>query len=524
MGVPASQSIDPRDFDDRVKKTLRVWVRGGGAIRPPLGLVPTAHSAPDHELLQWRNGLPDGDDALELRSDWRLLPNVSAAVAACMGGSEPVGLRPTYATLVEAMAERLYDLGVPIPWDYANADARPTSEQARVYSQMRGAGDGRLTEGVRPALVRAREAASVPSSAPGSVATFPLECAGTSLKYVRPRPRPVQPRGDASSSSGISRCAARIPPPVRVAGAPSFQATAPSPPLTEGGDLIGGRITAAPGGHTSAPQVDYPPLTGVRPSLRVPHRPLLAMPPFAITGAGARLTRATILPACRLSGNIEHAHCTPSPPLRVWDGCLHRVSIAIGRLPGDPARTPGGLGLPRPVGGRASAPHFLSALPSWHSCAPPPHRVPGRQDACSRCRVAAGWCPHGLRGAVPARGTRGRVSMPSPAPLRAYPCGGMSSGRAPRPVGFPPERHAACRPRTSASSHTQRAGHAGMRPRGGPLLARDPANGWHLPTRHRLAHSRRVRRTPHLSPVLGDTTPVARAVCPSPPPYAGLPV
>ena len=69
MGVAASQSIDPRDFDDRVKKTLRVWVRGGGAIRPPLGLIPTAHSAPDHELLQWRNGLPDGDDALELRSD-----------------------------------------------------------------------------------------------------------------------------------------------------------------------------------------------------------------------------------------------------------------------------------------------------------------------------------------------------------------------------------------------------------------------------------------------------------------------
>jgi hypothetical protein len=52
------------------------------------------------------------------------------------------------------------------------------------------------------------------------------------------------------------------------------------------------------------------------------------------------------------------------------------------------------------------------------------------------------------------------------------------------PGGFSPERHAACHLRVSASSHTQRAGRVGIRPRVGPLLARDPANGWHLPTRH----------------------------------------
>ena len=297
MGVAASQSIDPRDFDDRVKKTLRVWVRGGGAIRPPLGLIPTAHSAPDHELLQWRNGLPDGDDALELRSDWRLLPNVSAAVAACMGGSEPSGPRPVYTDLVEAMAERLYDLGVPIPWDYSNADARPTFDHARTYSQVRGAGDGRLTEGVRPARVRAREAAGVPSSAPGSIATFPLECAGTSLKYVRPQPRPAQPRGDAASSSGISRCAARIPPPVRVAGAPPLRAIAPSPPPSKGGDIIGARSTASAESHSAVPQVNRPPPTGARSPLRVPHGPLLAMPPSRVTrGGGPR--SAGRYPAC----------------------------------------------------------------------------------------------------------------------------------------------------------------------------------------------------------------------------------
>ena len=272
MGVAASQSIDPRDFDDRVKKTLRVWVRGGGAIRPPIGLIPTAHSAPDHELLQWRNGLPDGDDAFELRSDWRLLPNVSAAVAACMGGSEPSGPRPVYTDLVEAMAERLYDLGVPIPWDYSNADARPTFDHARTYSQVRGAGDGRLTEGVRPARVRAREAASVPSSAPGSVATFPLECVGTSLKYVRPQPRPAQPRGDAASSSGVSRCAARIPPPVHKADAPLLKAIAPPPPPPKGGSLMEARSTAATYGDSSTPQVKPPHPHGRLPASQVPSR------------------------------------------------------------------------------------------------------------------------------------------------------------------------------------------------------------------------------------------------------------
>ena len=361
IGVAASQSIDPRDFDDRVKKTLRVWVRGGGAIRPPVGLVSTAHSAPDSELLQWRNGLPDGDDALELRSDWRLLPNVSAAVAACMGGSEPPGPRPVYAVLVEAMAERLYDLGVPIPWDYANADARPTSDQARVYSQVRGAGDGRLTEGVRPALVRAREAAGVPPSAPGSVATFPLECAGTSLKYVRPRPRSAQPRGDAASSSGISRCASRIHPPARVAGALSLQAIAPSPPPLEGRDLIGVRSTAASGGRSAAPQVRSLASRGRMPRLGSLRGPALLCPPRDHRG-GARLARA--LSRLRVAGRGIPSMRTAHSPLTCACGMVASTAflIAIGRLSGDPARTPGGLGYPRSVGGRASAPHSSPAF------------------------------------------------------------------------------------------------------------------------------------------------------------------
>ena len=158
----------------------------------------------------------------------------------------------------------------------------------------------------------------------------------------------------------------------------------------------------------------------------------MPLPPSRSRSAGARSAWATISPAGRPSGNTEHAHCTPAPPLRVWDGCLHRVSIAIGRLSGDPARTPGGLGYPRSVGGRASAPHFPSAHPraSHH-----PAGCSGRQGAFRGAVWRWDCAPTWLRGAVPAHGTRGRVSRPSPAPLRAYPFGEMISGCEPCPVG-----------------------------------------------------------------------------------------
>ena len=230
IGILASQSIDPRDFDDRVKKTLRVWVLGGELIKPPAGLATTAHAAPAHELVRWHH-LPARDDVdHSVRSDWRLIPNVSRAVAVGMGRDGEPNPGHLYASLVEVMAERLYDLGVPIVWDYANADARPTSEFDRQYSQERGPGDGRVAFGIKPARVRDRERAAVPSQTAGSIATFQAESLGTSLKYKRPPPRPQQPRGDASSASRISRMAARawaLPSPP---GASPPVAPLPSPP------------------------------------------------------------------------------------------------------------------------------------------------------------------------------------------------------------------------------------------------------------------------------------------------------
>ena len=38
LGVAASQTVDPREYDDLVKKSCRFWVLGGALIAPPLGL------------------------------------------------------------------------------------------------------------------------------------------------------------------------------------------------------------------------------------------------------------------------------------------------------------------------------------------------------------------------------------------------------------------------------------------------------------------------------------------------------
>ena len=40
IGIAASQSVDPRDYDDKVKKTMRFWVLGGSAVQTPVQAKP----------------------------------------------------------------------------------------------------------------------------------------------------------------------------------------------------------------------------------------------------------------------------------------------------------------------------------------------------------------------------------------------------------------------------------------------------------------------------------------------------
>ena len=209
LGIEASQTVDPREYDDFVKKSCRFWVLGGALIAPPEGLQPTAPSAPLSVVTRWHRHI--ADDALrdEARVSWAFLPGVASAVAEALGrdGGPHPGYR--FDELIEATAERLYDWGVPIPWDYANADARPTSLPDRDYSEERAAGDGRSTAGIKPRRVRDRERAASVVASPGSTAHAASECRSVHLQYRRPPQRPAQPAGCAASSSSISRIVAR---------------------------------------------------------------------------------------------------------------------------------------------------------------------------------------------------------------------------------------------------------------------------------------------------------------------------
>jgi hypothetical protein len=353
-GIPASQSIDPRDYDDKVKKTLRVWTLGGATVCPPPGLVTTAHEAPVDELVRWHAMPAAGDVDHELRSDWRLLPNVSMAVARCMGGDGLPNPRYVYADLVEAMAERLYDAGVPIMWDYANADARPTSDSDRDYSQTRGKGDGRSSAGIKPARVRARESATAPPIAPGSYASFPLSCRGTSLRYQRPAARQSQPLGDASSSSRISKMAARM-----------YNLKTPPPPTPPSPEPSPAPASSVP----DAPAAAFSPLRPARgPSLGAAapkaHKTIVVpADPVSVEGLSAE---AVVLVPVSLHTN---------PPLALVPERDGMCLASSGAVPGD---TPGA----RRANATCAARSMLAGLLS-----PPP-----RSPALAQCHMVGAAC------------------------------------------------------------------------------------------------------------------------------------
>jgi hypothetical protein len=161
-------------------------VLGGSPLAPPAGLVPVAPLAPHSEVTQWHRHIVDDAARDEARVSWAYLPGVAQAAALALGGGEVPNPGYRHHELIEIAAERLYDRGVPIPWDYANADARPTSLPDREYAEVRASGDGRSVAGIKPRLVRERELAAAPPSAPGFTAHAESSCHGPHLQYRRP--------------------------------------------------------------------------------------------------------------------------------------------------------------------------------------------------------------------------------------------------------------------------------------------------------------------------------------------------
>ena len=81
----------------------------------------------------------------------------------------PPGATPLYRDEVEKFSVAWHKLGLAVPMDYLNEDARPTDQVSRDYLRVRGLGDGSTLNGVVPLSLRARgEVSNVESHASAS--------------------------------------------------------------------------------------------------------------------------------------------------------------------------------------------------------------------------------------------------------------------------------------------------------------------------------------------------------------------
>eukprot|EP00900_Chrysochromulina_parva_P014861 jgi/Chrpa1/23376/Chrysochromulina_OHIO_Genome00027232-RA len=130
-----SQYGDPGQHD----KFIRLAVRN--AQLPPT-THPECRQAQRLSHLEYPN--PDARD--RARSSWT--PHVRTCQALVNLASVDSAKAPDYVALITRFAANWYGSGHPVPADYLNPDAQPTSPEWRNYQEIRGPGDRR-----RPPLV-----------------------------------------------------------------------------------------------------------------------------------------------------------------------------------------------------------------------------------------------------------------------------------------------------------------------------------------------------------------------------------
>ena len=130
-----SQYGDPGQHD----KFIRLAVRNA---RLPPTTHPECRQAQRLSHLEYPN--PDARD--RARSSWT--PHVKTCQALVNLASVDSAKAPDYVALITCFAANWYGSGHPVPADYLNPDAQPTSPEWRNYQEVRGPGDRR-----RPPLV-----------------------------------------------------------------------------------------------------------------------------------------------------------------------------------------------------------------------------------------------------------------------------------------------------------------------------------------------------------------------------------
>ena len=118
------QEVQPFHYGDDRKKTTFFFTRGAAATIPRT-------SALEHGDVSWhKRRFGTREEAYRFRS--ALLPGMADAIATHL----PRGAGPNtacYLQEVEQLARRFYAAGLPVPHDYRNPDAQPSSAVDREY-------------------------------------------------------------------------------------------------------------------------------------------------------------------------------------------------------------------------------------------------------------------------------------------------------------------------------------------------------------------------------------------------------
>jgi hypothetical protein len=205
-------------YGDKPDKYIRLTTRNMTIAPPP---YPDAPIVPKGEAPIGR--FADADARDRVKSSWKPFTNMCASLAwARPTRYEPTAFR-SYLEVCEEFALNWSRRGYPVPHDYDNADAQPSSDAERAYQWTRGRGRGWRAPTTMPKLVRAGQPATMPigSAAPTGKATrgdgvqatpseAPLEAAPslTALEEARPLAEPesgVEP----SSASQLELMAQR---------------------------------------------------------------------------------------------------------------------------------------------------------------------------------------------------------------------------------------------------------------------------------------------------------------------------
>ena len=127
---------------DADRKFLRLTMRNFST------LTPSSYNPPQlPRPSQYRYRDPDLRD--RARSSWARFPMSSAALARLdTGVAAPTPL--CYEHVISDFAVLWHAAGFPVPKDYANSDARPSTTDERRYQSRRGPGDGRTVDAVVP--------------------------------------------------------------------------------------------------------------------------------------------------------------------------------------------------------------------------------------------------------------------------------------------------------------------------------------------------------------------------------------